>query len=132
MTNISPNRAAPAAPDFAEARAFLTDLDPTATFFTFQTFDDVKGRHDGSLTRVLHGPLDDAMAATLADLNARGAGVFVTVNATDGKGRTKENILRLRSTWHDQDNPAVEPLFPQRWSRAWWLDPRPASGTGIG
>ena len=73
------------APDVDEAARFLTALDPDATAFTFQTFDDEQERKDTKLVRVLHGTLTQH-AKTLLSLNARGAGIFVTVNETDGTG----------------------------------------------
>jgi hypothetical protein len=69
-----------------DAETFLDALDPAARFFTFQTFDDNAERKDKQLTRILHGTLG-ARWNLLADLNRRGAGIFVTVNATDGEGR---------------------------------------------
>ena len=42
-----------------EAQKFLNQLDPAAKGFTFQTFDDLKGRKNPSLTRELHGTLDE-------------------------------------------------------------------------
>lgn len=73
-------------PDRDEAARFLSLLDPTTTRFTFQTFDDVKDRKDKMLASVLHGTLDEHFA-TLARLNQQGAGVYVTINATDFLGR---------------------------------------------
>ena len=32
-----------------------------------------------------------------------GAGVYVTINETDGKGRKKENIVRIRAVWQEDD-----------------------------
>src|SRR5262245_32714042 len=63
------------AADKAEAARFLAVLDPGATYFTFQTFGD--GGKDDSLTRVVHGSLDQRWK-DLVRLNDRGAGVFVT------------------------------------------------------
>ncbi len=90
--------------DMALAEAFLAWLDPNASKFTFQTFDDVKDRKDGRLTRMLHGTFE-AHRAELQRLNDRGAGVFVTINETDLKGRKKENILRVRAVFVDADTP---------------------------
>jgi hypothetical protein len=96
------------------ARAYLMMLDPAAKSHTFQTFDDVrlpdgKPRGDRSLAHIFHGPLDDAMAARLAELNRLGAGIYVTINATDGKGRTNENIRRVRAVWIDWDGKDGKP-----------------------
>ena len=38
-------------------------------------------------------------------LHARGAGVYITVNETDGKGRrTTESIVRIRAVWQEDDD----------------------------
>jgi len=90
------------APDLSAAQRFLTALDEDADGFTFQTFDDDKGRRGGVLARILHGTLAEN-AGALTGLNERGAGVFVTVNATDLKGRKAENITRICAVWQEDD-----------------------------
>src|SRR5437588_6973019 len=85
-----------------DTETFRAALDPAATEFTFQTFDDNAERADKQLTRILHGPLGRCWDL-LTDLNRRGAGVFVTVNETDGRGRTAENIKRVRALFIDLD-----------------------------
>src|SRR5687767_14229392 len=69
---------------------------------SFQTFDDSSQKRPG-LTRVLHGGFRTCYH-TLIDLNVRGAGIFVTINATDGKGRGTENITSLRALFVDGDD----------------------------
>ena len=79
---------------------------------TFQTFDDEKpgGKPRGELARIFQGSLTEH-AAELDRLNQAGAGIFVTVNGTDGKGRKKSNIASLRAWWTDlDDKDAREPL----------------------
>ncbi|MDR3605811.1 MAG: phage/plasmid primase, P4 family [Oligoflexia bacterium] len=92
-------------PDLKQARRHLRSLDsrPDAKF-TFQTFPDskAKGAH-GGLTAVLHGTLDEH-ADTLTRLNRLGAGIFVTVNETDGLGRKADNIIAVRAVFADKDN----------------------------
>ncbi|SEI48478.1 RepB DNA-primase [Azotobacter beijerinckii] len=100
------NAAIPLAP--AEAARFLAALDPTATAWTFQTFDDSPAKRP-QLARTLHGTLAEH-AAELTRLNAAGAGVFITPNETDGAGRKAENIIRVRAAWADFDNPAPDTL----------------------
>jgi DNA polymerase len=95
-------------PDRAETDRFLALLDSTTTQFTFQTFDDNKERKSPKLARVLHGTLDEHFAE-LTRLNNLGAGVFVTINETDLKGRTIENIVRVRYLFGDFDNGAPLP-----------------------
>ena len=75
-------------PIFEEAEALLNALDGKDAQFTFQTFDDVEvwdeakqkavKRKDKNLVRVLHGTLNEHKHA-LAALNAKGAGVYITV-----------------------------------------------------
>ena len=109
-------------PDREQAKAFLNLLDPAATSFTFQTFTDSKqtraqqarGKLPGDpLAQVLHGSLDDRWDALVA-LNRKGAGVYVTVNATDGKGRKLGNIAAIRGVWREADasNLPALPLAP--------------------
>lgn len=92
--------------------AFLTHLAEGVEEFTFQTFDDNKSRKDPSLTRVLHGSLDQHFDV-LCRLNAAGAGVFVTVNETDLKGRSNANIIDVRAIFQEADRPGVPiPTLP--------------------
>ena len=96
------------APNPSTVQHFLTRLDEDAERWTFQTFDDDRDRQDPTLTRVLHGALDEHLA-TLAELNRRGAGVFATINETDLCGRKKSNITRVRAVWQEDDGEG-EPL----------------------
>ena len=64
---------------------------------------------------MIHGPLSK-VSRVLAKLNDKGAGVFVTVNETDGNGRKKSNIVAARALWVDSDNgplPDDLPLKPE-------------------
>ena len=118
-------------PNLAEAAHFLKLLDPEATEFTFQTFDDNADRDDKSLVRVLHGSLEQ-LAARLSRLNAKGAGIFITINETDLKGRKAENIKKVRAVFSDLDGAPLEPVkkaklkphiivesSPERWHPYW-------------
>ncbi|HEU4589361.1 MAG TPA: DUF5906 domain-containing protein [Steroidobacteraceae bacterium] len=117
-------------PDLDEAQGFLDTLAPQGAF-TFQTFDDTpeKRRH---MAHVLHGGLN-AHGLRLQRLNSEGAGVFVTVNETDLKGRGAENVTRVRALFVDLDGSPIEPVragplaphivvesSPGRW-HAYWL-----------
>lgn len=85
--------------------AFLADDES----LTFQTFDD-SNRRDKRLARILHGTLEDH-AETLIQLNQQGAGVFVTINQTDGKGREASNITRIRAVFVDLDGSPLQPVM---------------------
>lgn len=124
----------------AEQTAHVADLREAATFldmlhlggrFTFQTFDDSEAKRKG-LAEIRHGTLQQ-QAAWLSRMNAAGAGVFVAVNETDGKGRTHKHVQRVRALFVDLDGAPIEPvregpLPPQiivessrgRW-HAYWL-----------
>lgn len=84
------------------ARAFLHRVDPTAKFFTIQTFDDSQAKR-GALATIVHIDASDAAFNSLAELNDRGAGIFFCVNQTDGKGRQAQNVVRVRALFVDLD-----------------------------
>ena len=92
--------------DLEEAQRFLTWLDPQAERFTFQTFSD--GGKDAHLAKVHH--LQPDQLGPLVRLNGQGAGVFVTVNATDLQGRRKANMQRVRAVWLDLDGAPLGPV----------------------
>ena len=126
----------------AEAERFLTALDPKAKAFTFQTFDDDKERdkrneaankkYKSPYARIYHGSLAKHWDE-LVDLNKRGAGIFVTVNETDFKGRKITNIKRIRAGFSDLDGAPLAPVLadkalpphivvessPDRWHTYW-------------
>lgn len=86
---------------------------------TWQTADDDRSRRDPALTAMFHGPLS-AVASKLITLNEAGAGIYVSVNRTDLRGRAKRNIVVIRA-WHadldkklqdEPHDPARLPLFP--------------------
>ena len=89
-------------PSLVEAESFLTLLDSNTKTFCFQTFDDDKARKRPDLARILEGTLAQHWD-TLCDLNRQGAGIFITVNRTDGRGRKKANITSIRAVWQEDD-----------------------------
>ncbi len=86
-----------------ETRRFLELLAP-GQLVTFQTFDDGPSPKRRDLARCKHGTLEQC-EDWLRRMNLQGAGVFVTVNATDGKGRKVANVERVRALFVDIDNP---------------------------
>jgi hypothetical protein len=116
-------------PDRDQAERFLHALDPGATRFTFQTFDDNQERDDKSLAKIHHGTLNQQWR-TLVRLNEARAGVFITVNETDFQGRKTDNIKRVRACFVDLDGAAfpesphlkphiVTETSPGRWHLYW-------------
>jgi len=101
--------------DFSAALEFLTALDPDPNaVFSFQTFDDrTDGPNRPELIRVLHATRDQLPAVwpKLVQLNAGGAGVFVTVNCTNGRGRKGSDITRVRALYVDLDKAPLEPVL---------------------
>jgi hypothetical protein len=78
---------------------------------TFQTFGDSGKRQ---LAHILQGTLTQHHRRLQA-LNAQGAGVFITINESTGKGRCNANITRVRALFLDTDGaayPADLPLEP--------------------
>ncbi len=131
---------------FDIAQRFLETLEKDhGASFTFQTFLDEtfdKERMNKlsnaekkdlpirrrKLTNVFSGPFERCKGI-LADLNAQGAGVFVTVNKTDGKGRRAENIASVRALFCDKDDGELpvlqlEPTLvvkSKRGDQAYWV-----------
>ena len=100
------------APDKSAAEQFLTLLDESAATFTFQTFDDLKSRKDRPLAKILHGTIDQHFAE-LAALNARGAGIFVMVQRSNGHGRANKNVTAVRLVFQEDDGEGKPlPLAP--------------------
>ncbi len=93
--------------DFEKTVKYLKLLDPKATKFTFQTFDESKNK-DQSLCRVIHGTIEKYWDE-LVSLNKCGAGIFVTVNETDLKGRKAKNIIAVRTLYLDDDGDVIDP-----------------------
>ena len=122
-------------PDLEQARRFLAALDATGQF-TFQTFCDDKHVDldtKKGLARKFHGDLA-THAHSLAALQRKRAGAFVTVNKTDLKGRKEENITSVRAVYVDLYGSPLEPVHefplkpsiiiessPGRW-HAYWLE----------
>ncbi len=105
-------------PHFEEAEALLNALDGKDAQFTFQTFDDDKERLAANkeekgydpFAKVLHGTLN-THKRHLAALNAKGAGVYITVNQTDLKGRKEANIVKVRALFVDLDGSPIQPIL---------------------
>jgi RepB DNA-primase from phage plasmid len=85
-----------------DAECFLALLDDRTDCFTLQLFDDNRNRKDRRLARVLHGTLQEHYG-TLVEYSRAGAGIFVTINATDFKGRSSQNIVEVRAYFVDLD-----------------------------
>src|SRR5258708_4654184 len=77
-----------------EAARFLSAFETDR--FTFQTINP-KGR-----AFILNGTLDQHFA-TLTHQNSQGAGIYITVNETDLRGRKNENVVRVRCIPVDGD-----------------------------
>ena len=118
--------------DLTAANAFLellcSEFSPRVTF---QTFDDNPDRKDPKLARIYHATLT-GIGEELAKLNRLGAGIFVTINGTDHKGRKKSNIVLIRSCYIDIDGAKELPAFalepsiivktPHGWHIYWLLE----------
>lgn len=105
---------------FAQARMFLGALGGNGATFTFQTFAD-RGKGEPPVrddrARIITGTFDDHYR-TLARLNDRRAGVFVTVNPQAGPGRSDANTVRPRAVWHENDG-----AIPDNIAQLWPLPP---------
>lgn len=115
------------------AEDFLEFLDPTAEGFTFQYYPDMKNADVKA--GIVHGPLN-SVENVLASRNRTYSAVGVCVNQMDGKGRSNENVTKIRAVWHDDDagyalRGGKFPLEPSltvqtstlRYHHYWVLDP---------
>jgi hypothetical protein len=135
--------------DRAEAERFLQIIGRGAACFTFQTADDNVERRKADdeanalrqrpgkkplwspFVRVRHGTLAGCFVE-LARLNRAGAAIYVTVNATDFRGRKAKNVVRVRSLFIDLDGnrlPTEGPRphvivesSPGKWHVYWLVD----------
>lgn len=100
--------------DLDQARAFLSALSShdDGRTFAFQTFSDKGG---DELNRTFHGTFDETVKK-LVEMNEKGAGVFVCVNRTNGRGVRGIDVDRIRSFFIDDDDDHLDlssfPLEP--------------------
>lgn len=97
--------------DISMAKRFLSHLSQDEEpIFAFQIFNDRKQSRTSVAPRVLCGTLDE-FTNEFIQLQEQGAGIFVTINQTDGKGRKTENITKVRAVFVDLDGSPLEPIF---------------------
>lgn len=131
MTAANSGSALTLQPDFNQAERYLSILDEEADAFCYQTFDDLKSRKNKALASIRQGSFEQ-WGGFLGQMNQSGAGIFVTVNETDGKGRQLSNIVRIRAIFHEEDTPCHKqfPLDPHlliesspgKFHRYWLVD----------
>ena len=95
--------------DQSQLKRFLRVLDPSGKWFTVQLFTDGEQK-----------PTPDPLAKVfnisrftpgVLELYAQGAGVWVTVNDTEGNGRKGSAVTRIRAVWQEDDD-GFEGEFP--------------------
>lgn len=98
-------------PDLSMADHFLSLISQSdGSTFAFQIFNDRKDTQSSVCPTVLSGTLGLHKEA-LTQSQQKGAGVFVTINKTDGKGRKTENITGVRAVFVDLDGSPLEPIL---------------------
>ena len=105
---------------------------------TIQTFDD--HGENKRLIRVIHfDKLTETMERHLKNMNTDGAGVYMSINETDGKGRCAVNVKRVRAVFADLDGAPLEPTLeyhpslivessPGRYHAYWFAQDVPLNG----
>lgn len=92
------------------ALRFVRCLTGSATTrVTLQTFDDTEAKRP-ELAYVRHSTIEAAWP-WICEMNEKGAGIFATVNETDGHGRKIENITKLRALFVDFDDSSRDPAL---------------------
>ena len=79
---------------------------------TVQTFDD-RATKRPTLSRIIHfaGVITEKIAYDLMLMNTNRAGIYFSVNETDGKGRAATNVIRVRSVFADLDGSPIGPAL---------------------
>lgn len=93
------------APDLEIALRFVAALRGSEDAqMTFQTFSDAGHSGLDPVASIFHGTVHEHWPRVV-ELQARGAGVFIAVNRTDGQGRKRANIVESCAIWADIDKP---------------------------
>ena len=93
--------------DKNQAFRFLRQIDAKARAFTFQTFKEKGNKSPDVFARIIHA----SSLAALRQEHELGAGVYLTVNQTDGEGRAIDHIVRVRAVW-EEDDEGYDGAFP--------------------
>ena len=101
-------------PDIAETRRFLSALAPLTMDHFFQTFGD--GDKSPALVYKQFASLN-TVGKKLTKLNEAGAGVFATINETNGQGRAAKDIVKIRALYLDFDDPETAIASVERLSK---------------
>jgi hypothetical protein len=97
--------------DITMAKRFLNHLSQDEeSIFAFQIFNDRKNSGSSITPQVLCGTLNEFVDQFIR-LQEQGAGIFVTINQTDGKGRKTENIVGVRAVFVDLDGGPLDPIL---------------------
>ena len=121
-------------PNIRMAERFLTLISQCdEPIFSFQIFADKKTESHVK-PKILCGSFEQHQEFLIQE-NQQGAGVFVTINKTDGKGRKTENITGVRAIYVDLDGSPLDPIFsaaltphliiessPKRYHAYWIVD----------
>ena len=79
---------------------------------TFQTFDDNSDRKSTQLVSIISTDrLTIGEHKKIQAINNIGAGIFLCINETDGRGRKSENITRVRAVFADLDGAPLLPIW---------------------
>ena len=97
--------------DLSAAQAFIAALAGRDSPVTFQTFPEREGATCRPMVK--HGSLSN-YGDTLRKANEAGAGVFVTINETNLRGRKASDVLKIRAVFADFDGAPLPETFPLR------------------
>src|SRR5262245_48751044 len=95
----------------APASLFLAALDPACRWFTIQTFTDREDKPRPDPLAQVFNPEPARLLEFVQQRYEEGAGVWVTVNDTNGNGRKKSDVVRVRAVWQEDDD-GYEGDFP--------------------
>lgn len=97
-------------PELSMAKHFLTLLDDVQEKFVFEIIEEPKPLSSSPHIQRYFGSFEEHQEK-LKKANLEGYGVFVAINATDGKGRKKENVTKVRALFVDLDGSPLQPIL---------------------
>jgi hypothetical protein len=99
--------------DTTETERFLALFGGSETPHTWQVFVDPpskKAKYGKEGARIIQGSFREQIIQ-LIYFNKNDRGIYLTINITDGRGRKKTNIVRIRAVWVDLDGSPLEPIL---------------------
>jgi hypothetical protein len=112
--------------DLSQALRFLHLIDGKAKIFTYQTFREKGDNTSNVSAKTINAPHPNELRKP----HELGAGVYLTINETNGQSRQSKDIIRIRAIWQEDDD-GYDGAFPLSISIRIVDLPRPGSPAAL-